>query len=62
MGDLFELRVGGKDIARVLYFFRRGRRIVLLHGFVKKSQALPGRDKELALQRLTDFVRRNPND
>jgi phage-related protein len=61
-GDLFELRVGGKDTARVLYFFRRGRRIVLLHGFVKKSQALPGREKDLALQRLTDYVRRNPND
>jgi phage-related protein len=61
-GDLFELRVGGRDTARVLYFFRRGRRIVLLHGVVKKSQALPGREIELALQRLTDYVRRNPND
>jgi phage-related protein len=61
-GSLFELRVGRKNIARVIYFFRQGRRIVLLHGFVKKTQKLPRREIELALRRLADHVRRYPNE
>ncbi len=61
-GDLFELRVGRKDIARVLYFFRIGRRVILLHGFVKKSQQLPPKEKELAWRRLVDYKRRYGNE
>ena len=61
-GSLFELRVGRKDIARVIYFFRQGRRIVLLHGFVKKTQKLPRREIEIALRRLEDYVRRYSNE
>lgn len=38
---LFELRVGHKDIARAAWFFREGRRIVVVHCFVKKSQKRP---------------------
>jgi len=57
-GDLFELRVGRKNIARVLYFFRAGRRIILLHGFVKKSQQMLRQDKELAFARMADYKRR----
>jgi phage-related protein len=60
--DLFELRVGRKDIARVLYFFRAGRRIILLHGFIKKSQQMPQQDKELALRRMADYRRRYPDE
>ena len=61
-GSLFELRVGRKDIARVIYVFRRGRRIVLLHGFVKKTQKLPRREIETALRRLDDHLRRYPDE
>ena len=61
-GDLFELRVGRKNIARVLYFFRVGRRIILLHGFVKKNQHMPLMDKELALRRMADYKRRYPDE
>jgi phage-related protein len=61
-GDLFELRVGRKNIARVLYFFRSGRRIILLHGFVKKTQHLPLMDKELALRRMADYRGRYPDE
>ena len=61
-GDLFELRVGRKDIARVLYFFRIGRRIILLHGFVKKSQQMPVREKQLAVRRMADYRRRFANE
>ena len=39
---LFELRVKGKDnIARLFYCFGSGKKIYILHGFIKKSQKTP---------------------
>lgn len=59
VGDgLMELRVGRKDISRVLWFFTVGARIVLVHGFVKKSNKLPARDREIALRRKADYLSR----
>jgi len=48
-GGLMELRVRGKQEARVFYAFVFGKRIHLLHGFVKKRQTAPA--KELAIAR-----------
>jgi phage-related protein len=36
--DLFELRVGAKHIARIFFFFRQDREIILTNGYVKKQQ------------------------
>ena len=50
--DLWEVRsnlTGGK-IARVLFRVYEGR-MLLLHGFIKKSRRTPRRDIELALRR-----------
>jgi len=61
LGDnLFELRHVGRLNTRVLYSFMRGRRIVLLHGFRKKSAVLPARDRKVALERKRDWTERNP--
>ena len=39
---LFELRVKGKEgIARVFYCTKVGKRIIMLHGYVKKTQKTP---------------------
>jgi len=39
---IFELRAKvGSNISRVLYFFYIGRRIILTHGFIKKTQKTP---------------------
>lgn len=38
--DIFELRVGGSDIARVFFFFRPSQEIVCTNGYVKKSQRI----------------------
>ena len=39
---IFELRAKvGSDISRVLYFFIVGKRAILTHGFVKKTQKTP---------------------
>lgn len=54
-GGLWEVRsdpTGGK-IARVIFFAANGR-MVLLHGFVKKTQQTPARDLELARKRMKE--------
>ena len=56
--DLFELRHVGKLNTRLLYFFMKGRRIILLHGFRKKTRALPIRDRDIALKRKRDWLTR----
>jgi phage-related protein len=62
-GKLWELREESQtNIFRVLYFFYTGRRIILLHGFVKKTQRLPRNEIETALRRLTHFEEREGGD
>lgn len=60
-GDgLFELRLkGAKGIARVFYCTLVNRRIVMLHGFVKKTQKTPRRELQIAQQRLKDIKNAN---
>lgn len=60
-GDgLFELRLkGAEGIARVFFCTLVGRRIVMLHGFVKKSDRTPARDREVAEARLKEVKREN---
>ena len=53
---LWELRDTSRtNIYRVLYFFFTGRRIVLLHGFQKKTQRTPRTDIETAQRLLERF-------
>ena len=48
---LFELRV---KAFRIFYCFKPGGVIVLLHGFMKKSQKTPRRELEIALKRMEE--------
>lgn len=53
---LFELRPRGRSgIARAFYCFLMGRRVVLLHAFIKKSQETPDRELKLARKRLKEL-------
>jgi phage-related protein len=58
--DLFELRHVGKLNTRVLYFFMKNRRIILVHGIKKKTSALLARDRGIALERKRDWLAREP--
>jgi len=52
---LFELRPNGRSgIGRAFYCFLVGRRIVVLHAFIKKTQQTPASDLELARKRLQE--------
>jgi phage-related protein len=56
---LWELREESRtNIYRVLYCFVSGRRIVLLHGFQKKTQKTPRGEIALAERRLERFIGR----
>jgi phage-related protein len=55
-GGLFELRLKGADgIARVFYCVVHEQRIVMLHSFIKKTQATPKRDLEIARRRKKEM-------
>ena len=56
-GDgLFELRPRGRSgIGRAFYCFLLGKRVVVLHAFVKKSQETPDRELRLARKRLKEL-------
>ena len=55
---LFELRIGGKNIARVFFFFGRGQEIILTHGYVKKQQKVDERELERARTYKKDWEQR----
>ena len=57
---LFELRLkGAEGIARVFFCTLVGKRIVMLHSFVKKSERTPLREREIAETRMKEIKRAN---
>lgn len=56
-GDgLFELRPRGRSgIGRAFYCFVVGRRVVVLHAFIKKTQQTPDHELKLARKRMKEL-------
>ena len=53
---LLEMRLkGAEGIACVLYCTMAGRRIVVLHSFIKKTDKIPAKDLNLARNRLKEL-------
>ena len=53
---LWEMRLTGRDgIARALYVTAIGRRVIVVHAFVKKTQKTPRGAIELALRRAKEI-------
>ena len=56
---IFELRTQvGNDITRVLYFFVVGKKAILTHGFVKKTQETPPTEIEKAIKYREEYINR----
>ena len=56
-GKLWELRLTGRDgIARALYVTAMGRRVMVVHAFVKKRRKTPRAEIELALRRAKEIT------
>jgi len=52
---LFELRPRGRSgIGRAFYCFMVGKKIIVLHAFIKKTHQTPDRELKLARQRLKE--------
>ena len=56
-GPLWEMRLRGRDgISRALYVAVRGRRVVVVRVFVKKTRKTPRREMDLALRRAREVL------
>lgn len=56
-GPVWEMRMKGRDgIARAAYVTASGRRVVVVHVFVKKTQKTPRREIETALRRAKEVT------
>jgi len=54
-GKLWEMRMIGRDsIARSIYITASGRRVVVLHTFIKKTDKTPARALEIARARAKE--------
>lgn len=52
---LWEIRMKGRPgIARAIYVTAKGKKIIVLHAFVKKTQKTPQKAIDLALKRLKE--------
>lgn len=59
---LWELRIkAGTDILRIIYTFRKGQIIILLHVFIKKKQKTPVGELEVARKRLREIKLKEAN-
>ena len=59
-GEIWELRIKfSSDISRIFYFVWQADTIVLLRGFIKKTQKTPRSEIETAQKRLRDYKRRH---
>lgn len=59
-GKIRELRI--KDVQgdiRILYFTYTGRRFILPHGFIKKTDKTPEKEIEPAEKRMNDYIKRH---
>ena len=60
---IFELRGKiGSDISRVLYFFMVGKRAILTHGFIKKTQKTPPSEIVKAKKYRAEYLSRKENN
>ncbi len=56
---IFELRAQqGNNIARALYFFMVGQKIIITNGFIKKTQRTPKKELKLAKKYRTEYMKK----
>jgi phage-related protein len=59
MGEkLFEIRLKSKEgISRIFYCTKIGKKIIILHFFIKKTQKTPMKEIEIARKRLLEVLK-----
>ena len=56
---LWEIRILGKDSIRILYVLIQEENVLVLHGFIKKTQKTPTKEIELATNRYGKWIRKH---
>lgn len=56
---LWEIRILGKDNIRTIYAIMHNNSILIVNGFIKKSQKTPTKEIDLSLARFKEWVQRN---
>ena len=60
---IFEVRaIQGTNITRILYFFVVGKKIILTHGFVRKTQKTPPSEINMAKKYRNEYINRKEQD
>jgi phage-related protein len=60
---IYELRVRGQEgHIRVLYFFFQRKEIIFTNGFIKKTNKVPKKEKDLAELRKQSYLERTEDD
>ncbi len=55
---LYEIRAKGKEgIGRSIYCTVKGREVVILHSFIKKTQKTPKKELDLAKKRMNEVLK-----
>lgn len=52
----WEIRILGRDNIRVVYVVPYKDTVLILHGFIKKSQKIPGKELSLAFKRYKEWI------
>lgn len=53
---LYELRILGKDSLRIIYLTPNQQNLIILHGFIKKTQKTPQKELSIALKRYQQYI------
>src|SRR3990170_1596445 len=56
--NLYEIRILGKDNIRIIYIAYQDRSILVLHGFIKKTQKTTTKEISIAIARYEDWRKR----
>ena len=57
---IFELRTKhSSNIVRTLYFFHKGKVIIVTNSFIKKSQKTPKKEIQTAIERKKEYEKKN---
>lgn len=59
---LWEIRILGEDNIRIFYVILIQNTVLILHGFIKKSQKTPPKEIQIALSRLKQWKKQRPFD
>jgi phage-related protein len=53
---LWEIKISGKNTVRMIYFYHHHHQLLILHGFIKKTQKTPKKEIHIALKRYYHFL------